>query len=172
MAGRPAQSIPYVPSPALIRVLPTQQAERHAQNAPQFLLFALSLVAFLVSAGAVIVPQVSQVFHRAAEANASRTMQTAQTSQVAPISRGDLDTVLSFAQQMRADDTLVQVRAGVFAKRSNVQGVEIGGRTVYYDILPHQSYGPLRAGRVTESDVNMLARETTGDSQIVVYSLR
>jgi hypothetical protein len=73
---------------------------------------------------------------------------------------------------MRADDTLVQVRSGVFAKRSNVEGVQVGGRTVYYDLLPHQSFGPLRSGRVAESQVDVLARETAGDALVLIYALK
>jgi hypothetical protein len=84
----------------------------------------------------------------------------------------DTAEVLSYADGMRPDDALVQVRPGVFAKRSNAQGLRVAGRTVYYDIYPHQSFGPLRTGKVTERDVTVLARSVEGDALVLIYALK
>ena len=86
------------------------------------------------------------------------------------LSPDDVAFVLSYAQDVRPDDALIQVRLGVFAKRSNVQGLPLHGRTVYYDVLPHQSYGPLRAGTLAVSDALILARHTTGNSTVLIYT--
>ncbi len=174
MAERADRAVPYVSSPALARALPGRRVPSHEagaghlQRLPQYLLFGAVLLAFLVSAGAVIAPQVAQMLPRP-----SIQKPAAGVTGAAPALGGaDLAHVLSYAQQMRADDTLVQVRPGIFAKRSNVQGVDVGGRTVFYDVMPHQSYGPLRAGRVSESGVDVLAREHVGDALVLVYTLK
>jgi hypothetical protein len=78
--------------------------------------------------------------------------------------------VLSYVSDLRADDSLVQVRPGVFAKRSNVAGVTIDGRTLYYDVVPHQSFGPLRRGHFSESDVVILARQPATGGLILIYA--
>jgi hypothetical protein len=123
------------------------------------------LVAFLVSAGLVVAPQISALAHHFTTPPQNGGTETT----LAP---ADLQMVLSYAQQMRSDDSLVQVRAGVFAKRSNVEGVQVGSQRVYYDLVPHQSYGPLRSGRVDESQINVLSRSQSGDTLILVYTLR
>jgi hypothetical protein len=81
-----------------------------------------------------------------------------------------VERVLAYAGAMQPDDALVQVRPGVFAKRSNVSGVQVGGRTVYYDVLSHQSFGPLRSGRLSEAQIDVLAREAGGGFLVVVYA--
>jgi hypothetical protein len=50
-----------------------------------------------------------------------------------------------------------------------VNGVTIDGRTLYYDIVPHQSFGPLRRGDVSESDVVILARQPAASGLILIY---
>jgi hypothetical protein len=77
--------------------------------------------------------------------------------------------VLDYARSMQPDDVLVQVRPGVFAKRSNVSGVDIGGRKVYYDIVSHQSFDPLSTGKLAESDVRMVGREAENGFLILIY---
>jgi len=160
--------MPYPQSPALAHTLAARRPAARLQHLPHYLLFGAALVAFLISAGAMIAPQVAPLLHRA-DVQESAT----HSAQPAPaLSRADVDTVLSYARQMRADDTLVELRPGVFAKRSNVHGVDVGGRTIFYDVLPHQSFGPLRTGRVDESQVDVLARERTGDALVLVYVLK
>jgi hypothetical protein len=165
----PQRPSPYFPSPALAHAVAARRpANPWSQllHFPHVLLFLTAFVAFLISAGALVAPQVTGVFHHF----------SAPPTQSAPaasaLSAGDLQAVLSYAQQMRAEDTLVQVRPGVFAKRSNVEGVAVGGRTIYYDLVPDQSYGPLRTGRVDESQVDVLGRYNGGNTLVVVYALR
>ncbi|HEX2037101.1 MAG TPA: hypothetical protein VHS99_23215, partial [Chloroflexota bacterium] len=88
------------------------------------------------------------------------------------LERRDVEHVLSYVDQHRDDDPLIEVRPGVMAKRSNVQGVQVNGRTVYYDLVSHQSFGPLRSGKVKEAEVDILARDGMGSFAVVVYSLR
>ncbi len=87
-------------------------------------------------------------------------------------SAADTAQVLSYVDGIRPDDALVQVRPGVFAKRSNAEGLSIAGRTVYYDVFPHQSFGPLRTGETTERDITVLAREVDGDTLVLIYALK
>ena len=117
---------------------------------------------FVVSALALLIPQ-TPIFSRALSA-------PSVTAATPPITASDVETVLSYARAMQPDDALVQVRPGVFAKRSNVHGVEIGGRTLFYDIAAHQSFGPLRSGKLAESDVNVIAREAQNGFLILVYT--
>ncbi|HEU5318333.1 MAG TPA: hypothetical protein VFX49_19635, partial [Chloroflexota bacterium] len=83
-----------------------------------------------------------------------------------------LVTVLSYVRELRPDDALVEVRAGVFAKRSNVSGVRVSGRTLYYDMFPHQSFGPLATGRWSGYDVTEAARNAQAGAVVVVYEHR
>jgi hypothetical protein len=88
---------------------------------------------------------------------------------LAPLQPAEVQVVVGYAQGLQADDSLVQVRSGVFAKHSNVYGVAVGPRRVYYDVMPHQSFGPLRSGKLDESEVTILHREVAGDTMVVVY---
>ena len=97
----------------------------------------------------------------------------------APLSREAVATVMAYVDTLRPEDSLVEVRPGVLAKRSNVHGVALGeplissdhsSRTVYYDIFPHQSFGPLASGHWRESDVTVFARETRGTALVLVYT--
>ena len=133
------------------------------QNSHTLLLLVAAGV-FVATALVLLIPQTTLF---------SRALTTPNTTAPVPdLSPADLDTVLSYARGMQPDDTLVQVRPGIFAKRSNVHGVELAGRTVYYDIAPHQSFGPLRSGKLTESDVTILGREAQSGFLILVYARR
>ena len=171
MAGNAHPPLPYRSSPALAHAAVAGRDARHV-SAGQLLLLGAALAALFALAAALIAPQVSPFLRHATTATSAATMSNTTSSPPPTLTRSDLETVASYAGQMRADDTLVQVRPGVFAKRSNVEGVQLGGRTVYYDILPHQSFGPLRSGKVAESQVNVLTRETSGDFLLLVYTLK
>ena len=80
--------------------------------------------------------------------------------------------MLAYADGLRPDDPLVEVRPGVWAKQSNVAGVRLEGRTVYYDLLGHQSFGPWRRGQVGEADVVVVARAGAEPARVVVYALK
>jgi hypothetical protein len=137
----------------------------------------LTALAFLVSAAIFISPDLSFARHRTSEAPAAATeLRPAPPSlqsppAATPLGDADRATVLSYIESLHPDDVLVEVRPGVQAKRSNVQGVRLSDRTVYYDILGHQSFGPLASGKVRETEVHVLWREQSGPFAIVVYSL-
>ena len=168
MAGSVQPPLPYRSSPALAHAAVAGREARHVSGG-QLLLFGAALAALFASAAVLIAPQVTPLLRRA---TAATRVSDTNGSPPPALTQSDLEVVASYAGQMRADDTLVQVRPGVFAKRSNVEGVQVGGRTVYYDILPHQSFGPLRSGKVAESQINVLARETSGDFLLLVYTLK
>jgi hypothetical protein len=67
-----------------------------------------------------------------------------------------VEVVLSYASQMRADDGLVEVRPGVWAKSSNVYGVSVGGTAFYYQIGGHASFDPVSLGRITPDQAQVV----------------
>jgi hypothetical protein len=140
---------------------PTSRAIAYPRGSSPVLLLVATGV-FIITALAFLIPQ-TPFFTR---------QLTAPT--VAPVSMSpeQLDHVLSYARAMQPDDTLVQVRPGVFAKSSNVNGVTLNGTTYYYDIASHQSFGPLRSGAVTESQVNVVGREANQNFLVLVYTKR
>lgn len=87
-----------------------------------------------------------------------------------PLGPAEIDAVLAYADGMQPGDELVLVRPGVFAKRSNVEGIRLGGRSVYYDMYPHQSFGPLRTGRWSDADVTVLARLPANGTLVLIYA--
>jgi hypothetical protein len=151
------------------------------------LLVLVLTAAFLGSAGVLVGPSLQGVLAAGQRLLVRDTAHGATQAPPAPgggptplpwaaggpaLSRDELDVVLSYADSLRPDDPLVEVRPGVSAKRSNVEGVRLGGRTVYYDLSAHQSFGPLRAGKATPADVVVLARQGQGDFELVVYALK
>jgi hypothetical protein len=150
-------------------------SERTWQRSSYPLFLVIASGVFIVSALALLLSQSGLFGARGAAASpavSAPAAPAAATSPATPLPAAELETVLSYARAMQTDDVLVQVRPGVFAKRSNVQGVSVGGKTVYYDILPHQSYGPLRSGKVSESQVNVLARDAQGGFMVLVYTMK
>ena len=133
------------------------------QSATQVILLLVATGVFLVTALAVLIPQ-TPIFARKLTAPSAAPLAPAQ------LTPGQLERVLTYARTMQPDDELVQVRPGVFAKRSNVHGVTIDGRTYYYDVAAHQSFGPLRAGTLAESQVQVIAREAQPNFLVLVYT--
>ncbi len=148
--------------------------QRSGQRSSYPLLLVVAAGVFVVSAFALVLSQ-SGVLSRTTAVTApvpsvavvSSTGPAAATLQLTP---AEIDTVVAYARTMQPDDALVQVRPGVFAKRSNVNGIPLRGATVYYDVLPHQSFGPLRSGQVTEQQVNVISRQAESGSMVVVYT--
>ncbi|HXI18737.1 MAG TPA: hypothetical protein VNM48_20420 [Chloroflexota bacterium] len=134
---------------------------------PVFLLVAGAV--FIVSALAMLVSQ-ADLFQRAVSSTSATTVQSPAIGPTVALAPADIERVLSYARAMQPDDALIQARPGVFAKQSNVQGVTVNGATVYYDIVSHQSYGPLRSGQLTESQVKILARDAQSGSMILIYA--
>ncbi len=143
---------------------PTQRFTLRArtwQRASHPLLLLVAAGVFVVTALALLLPQTT-VF--------SRSPATPRTAAAGPtFSPSDVESVLAYARSMRPDDELVQVRPGVFAKRSNVEGVDVGGTRLYYDIASHQSFDPLSSGKVAESQVRVVGREAQNGFLILVY---
>jgi hypothetical protein len=79
--------------------------------------------------------------------------------------------ILSYLNQERDDDPLIQVSGQVWAKTSNFSGVMIGGQVFYYRLLGDASFDPLSRGAVSEHDVVVWQVIDDGDSTIVLYML-
>ena len=141
------------------------------------LLAPLLLAAVLVAATAVLAPAGASVVapgglgDRPAGAPGA-TRATGAGAGAAPLTAAERARVLAYADGLRPDDPPVEVRPGVWAKRSNVAGVRLDGRTVYYDLLGHQSFGPWRRGQVGEADVVVVARKGAEPARLVVYALK
>jgi hypothetical protein len=142
-------------------------------------LLAVLGVAFLASAGVFLVPGIARSFQRATPVPAAIGSAAPSPAGVdpagatlAPLTAEERARVLSYAGALQADDPLVEVRPGVQAKRSNVEGVSLDGRTVYYDVVGHQSFGPVARGRVREQDVVVLALAGEAPFQVVIYALK
>lgn len=148
------------------------------QQHGQTLAVLLLSVVFLVAAPVALWPHTANLFERmtaswnGAPTTAPTSSSTAPASAATALNADDVRAVILFADTMQPDDPLVQVRGGVFAKRSNVLGVERNGYRIFYDLSPHQSFGPLRSGKVSERDINILAQQSTGHGTITIYTLR
>ena len=144
---------------------PTHRAALHAQTwqrASYPLLLLVAAGVFIVTAVALLLPQTSLF---------SRSLTAPRVAVGGPtISPDDVNSILSYARSMQPDDELIQVRPGVFAKRSNVEGVEVAGTRLYYDIVSHQSFGPLSSGKLAEAQVRVVGREAQNGFLIVVYT--
>ncbi|MGI8424965.1 MAG: hypothetical protein ACR2NO_12780 [Chloroflexota bacterium] len=132
------------------------------QRSSSPLILLVATVVFIVTALAFLIPQTG-AFSR------SLTVPSAPSipAQLAP---EQIEGVLAYARGMQPDDALVEVRPGIFAKRSNVHGVTVDGTTVYYDVASHQSFGPLRSGKLTEAQINVVGREAQPGFLILVYT--
>jgi hypothetical protein len=137
---------------------------------------AATALLFLASAAAFIAPALPRPWSGTGRGGPARSVAAPAASTevpaVTPLTDAERALVLSYVGTLRPDDPLVQVRPGVQAKRSNVDGVRVGNRTVYYDILGHQSYGPLASGRVREADVDILSREGAPPFVVLLYVLK
>jgi hypothetical protein len=165
-------------SPTLLHSRAAAAPAPFAPRLGQYLFFAVCVLALGATTFALAAPPLlSRIsVSGAAQTSAAGTGPSAGPVAPAPAvpawSAQHTSEVLSYVDGMRPDDSLVQVRPSVFAKRSNVQGLAVAGRTVYYDVFPHQSFGPLRTGKATERDVNVLAREADGNTLVLIYTLK
>jgi hypothetical protein len=148
-----------------------RRAGPHTRGASPVLIVLMTATAilFLASAAAFIAPSLPHVGSGAGRAEPLRSSTTTATTG-APLTDVERSLVLSYVETLRPDDPLVEVRPGVQTKRSNVEGVHLEDRTVYYDIVGHQSFGPLASGRVGERDVDILSREGAPPFVVLVYA--
>ena len=186
-AARPLRTQPdggvpkEVPMTSVMSSAPSTRApSRRSGTAPvgaplRPLLAPLLLAAVLVAAAAVLAPAGTSVVapgglggQPAGAPGATR----AAPAGAAPLTAAERARVRAYADGLRPDDPLVEVRPGVWAKHSNVAGVHLDGRTVYYDLLGHQSFGPWRRGQVGEADVVVVAREGAEPARLVMYALK
>lgn len=68
-------------------------------------------------------------------------------------------------------DPLVEVRPGLSARASNLRGFQLDGETYYYYVEGTANFDPLSRGAVSQSDVEVLARDTSGPLTVVIYRL-
>lgn len=140
-------------------------------------LISVTTIAFLASAAVFIAPGLVTLWERtwvpASTAHSAPSLQMAPAvnAQTA-LTDTERTTLLSYVETLRPDDALIEVRSGVQAKRSNVHGIRLQDRTVYYDIAGHQSFGPLATGKVRESQVQILWRLDDGPFRVLFYSLK
>jgi hypothetical protein len=125
---------------------------------------ALFAAAALLTVGALVGPS---ALPRLGAGGLTRPAPAVPSGLIAP---AEIDAVLAYVDGMQPGDELVLMRPGVFAKRSNVEGVRLGGRTVYYDVYPHQSFGPLHTGRWSDADVSILARLPANGTLVLIYT--
>lgn len=69
------------------------------------------------------------------------------------------------------DDPVVEVAPGVMVRSSAVRGFQLGGVTYHYYVEGRAGYDPLSRGRVTDRQVEVVARDSDGDRTVVIYRM-
>ncbi len=69
-------------------------------------------------------------------------------------------------------DPLIEIKPGVTIHASNLRGFRYEGAVYYYYVEGQPNYDPLSRGIVRADQVEMMARDTSGDHVIVIYRLR
>lgn len=72
----------------------------------------------------------------------------------------------------KVEDPLIEIRSNVFARQSNVMGVEVDGVRYYYAILGHQSFDPVSLGTVQPNQVEVIYRTEGTGFPLVIYYIR
>ncbi|MEI7768831.1 MAG: hypothetical protein WCI67_02525 [Chloroflexales bacterium] len=70
------------------------------------------------------------------------------------------------------NDPLIDVRPGVSARASNLRGLSMGGSVYYYYVEGHANFDPLSRGAIRSDSVEVMLRDSSGPSEIVIYRLR
>jgi hypothetical protein len=70
------------------------------------------------------------------------------------------------------NDPLIDVVPGVSARASNLRGLSMDGSVYYYYVEGHANFDPLSRGVVGSDAVEIMLRDTSGPSSIVIYRLR
>jgi hypothetical protein len=95
--------------------------------------------------------------------------------QLTPLSQTAEVDVLRSAVWSRVDgaldDPVVEVAPGVLVRSSAVRGFELGGVTYHYYFEGRAGYDPLSRGRVTDRQVEVVARDSDGERTLVIYRL-
>jgi hypothetical protein len=69
-------------------------------------------------------------------------------------------------------DRLIEVTPGVSARESNLRGFRLAGTTYYYYVEGRVNFDPLSRGAVHAAGVEVLFRDDSGPSPIVIYRVR
>jgi hypothetical protein len=69
------------------------------------------------------------------------------------------------------NDPIVSVGA-VSARTSNLRGLSLGGVTYYYFVEGRTNHDPFSAGRVSQNEITVLLRDTSGPETLVIYTLK
>jgi hypothetical protein len=70
------------------------------------------------------------------------------------------------------DDPLIDVKPGVSVRASNLRGLSMGGSTYYYYVEGHTNFDPLSRGVIKSDSVEIMLRDNSGPSSIVIYRVR
>jgi hypothetical protein len=68
-------------------------------------------------------------------------------------------------------DPLIAVMPAVSARASNLRGLSLDGVTYYYYIEGRANFDPLSRGTVSNDEVEVMLRDPSGPSSIVIYRL-
>lgn len=70
------------------------------------------------------------------------------------------------------NDPLIDVGPGVSARASNLRGLSLDGAVYYYYVEGGANFDPLSRGAVADDAVEIMLRDTSGPSAVVIYRLR
>ncbi len=70
------------------------------------------------------------------------------------------------------NDPLIDVQPGVSARASNLRGLSLDGAVYYYYVEGDTNFDPLSRGVVGDDGVEIIMRDSSGPSPIVIYRLR
>ncbi len=68
-------------------------------------------------------------------------------------------------------DPLIEVGPGLSARASNLRGLSLNGQTYYYYLEGAANFDPYSRGLVSANEIEVLLRDTSGPSTLVIYRL-
>lgn len=68
-------------------------------------------------------------------------------------------------------DPLIEIRPGLSARASNLRGFSLGDATYYYYVEGSANFDPYSRGSVTNSEIEVLMRDSSGPVTVVIYRL-
>lgn len=88
------------------------------------------------------------------------------TADLLPV-RAAIIAILSGEQH----DPLVEVNPGMSARASNLRGLSLNGTTYYYYIEGIANFDPFSRGVVQDNEIEVLLRDESGPSVLVIYRM-
>lgn len=70
------------------------------------------------------------------------------------------------------NDPLIEVVPGLSVRESNLRGFHLDGAVYYYFVEGQRNYDPLSRGRLTDAQVEIMLRDESGPSPVVIYRVR